>query len=457
MKFWEGGAPLTLILIVVLLGAAGTLRSVVPGASRLRVPDSMVAGFLGLLLGPSVLALLPIDQDVLERVVYHGLALLFITVSLRSPAQATATASGVRGFAFALPMLVIAQALLGMALVFGWSAVARPLHPGVGVMVPLGFSQGPGQALALGSAWEAAGMQDGAQLGLIMAAMGFVFCVGVGPPLLALARRLGWTSDLDLAGDTDAAEVIPSAAPGTMEPLTRQIVMIGLVYLGAWGVIQLLVLALGDRPQAVATVYGFHFILGTLLALAARKLLGVAGRGELLHTPLLSRIAALVVDVVTVAALAAVKIAVVQQWWAVVLVFSLCAGTLTAVLSIWFARRAFPDAPFEFALVLFGAATGTLATGLALLRMVDPELKGPVPSGAVLGAAASLPMSVPLLGVLQIPAGGWPETHPTASLTAVGILLVYGVLLLVGWTWWAGFAWLRPLGSFWPERATEER
>ncbi len=175
MRFWEGGAPLTLILVAVLLAVAGGLRTWLPAVGRLWVPDSMVAGFLGLLLGPSFLAWLPIQQDVLEQVVYHGLALLFITVSLRTPAQAGATASGVRGFAFALPMVVIVQSIVGLILVFVWSAFARPLHPGVGMMVPLGFSQGPGQALALGSAWEATGMEDGAQLGLIMAAMGFVF------------------------------------------------------------------------------------------------------------------------------------------------------------------------------------------------------------------------------------------------------------------------------------------
>jgi ESS family glutamate:Na+ symporter len=412
----------------------------------------MVAGFLGLLLGPSFLAVLPIQTDVLERVVYHGLALMFITVALRSPAQAGATASGVRGFAFGLPLLVLSQAILGLVLVFVWSAAVRPLHPGVGLMVPLGFSQGPGQALALGSAWEATGMEDGAQLGLIMAAMGFVFCVGMGAPLLAVARRLGWVSEVVGEARQAQAEVVPAAAPGGMEPLTRQVAAVAAVYLAAWGVIQLIVWALGDRPQAVATVYGFHFVLGTLLALAARKLLGGMGHGELLSTPLLSRMAALVVDVVTVSAIAAVQLEVIREWWAVVLVFSTLAGTLTAGLSVWVARRAFPDAPFEYALVLFGAATGTLATGLALLRLVDPELRGPVPSGAVLGAAASLPLSIPLLLLLQVPATGWPDSHPGASLTALGVLVVYGVGVAVAWWWWGGFRWLRPALSLWPDR-----
>ncbi len=455
MKFWTGGAPLTLILVATLLALSALIRARVPGVKRLSVPDSMVAGFVGLILGPSVLAVLPIDQDVLERVVYHGLALLFISVSLRTPQPGSGPSSGVRGFAFALPMLVAMQALLGLGLALAWPLFGTDLHPGVGLMVPLGFSQGPGQALALGAAWESNGMEDGAQLGLIMAALGFVFCVGFGAPLLALARRNGWLDDSgDDSAVQDGSDATPPAVPGGLEPLTAQIAAIGTVYLAAWGVIQLVVFALGDRPQAIATVYGFHFLIGALLAIATRKLLGgigASGAAGPLDNTLLSRIAALVVDVVTVSAIAAVKIGVIQKWWVIVLVFGTVGGVATGLLSLWLARRTFPVAPFEYALVLFGAATGTLATGLALLRLVDPELRGPVPTGAVLGAAASMPLSIPLLGLLQVPATGWPDTHPTYSFVALGILVLYVGITLVAWRTWGGFRLLRPVTSFWPE------
>jgi ESS family glutamate:Na+ symporter len=455
VKYWDGGAPLTLILVATLLAIAALVRTGVPGVKRLSVPDSMLAGFLGLLLGPSVLAVLPLDQDVLATVVYHGLALLFITVSLRPPQQGNGASTGVRGFAFALPMLVATQALLGLGLALLWPLFGRSLHPGVGLMVPLGFSQGPGQALALGTAWQDGGMEDGAQLGLIMAALGFVFCVGLGAPLLALARHRGWLDDPTGDSADDPEPVAASlAVRGGLEPLTAQLAAIGCVYLASWGVIQLVVFALGDRPQAVATVYGFHFLIGSVLALSTRRLLGglgVSGSDSPLDGRLLARISALVVDVVTVSAIAAVKVSIIAKWWGIVLVFGTLGGVATAVLALWMARRTFPVAPFEYALVLFGAATGTLATGLALLRLIDPELKGSVPTGAVLGAAASMPLSIPLLGLLQVPAAGWPDTHPTYSYAALGILVVYAIGLMAAWRIWGGFRLLRPITSFWPD------
>ena len=452
MKFWEGGAPLSLILIATLLSLAAVLRRVIPGMNRMKIPDSMIAGLLGLALGPSVLGWLPINQDVLEKVVYHGLAVLFIAVSLQSPKGGENSAAGVKSMAFGIPMMAVLQGIIGILLVLIWSASVELIHPGVGLMLPLGFSQGPGQALAMGSAWEELGMVDGGQLGLIMAAMGFLWCVVVGVPLVGLARRRGWLVDVDgeaIHADDETRKV---SAPGGLEPLTGQIAAVAVVYLGAWGLIQLSTAAVGDNAQAVATLYGFHFIIGALLAIAARKILHKVGQDELLDTPLLARISALTVDLVTVSAIAAVQIAVVKDWWFVVLLFTGVGGGVTMVVCLWVARRAFPEASFEHALVLFGAATGTLATGLALLRILDPELRGPVPTSAVLGAAAALPLSAPLLIVLQIPAAGWPGSYPDRTLMALGALVIYIIALAVGWRLVGGFRLHKPIASFWPSR-----
>ena len=86
------------------------------------------------------------------------------------------------------------------------------------------------------------------------------------------------------------------------------------------------------------------------------------------------------------------------------------------------------------ALVLFGAATGTLATGLALVRLEDPELEGPVATGAVLGAAASMPLSIPLLLLLQVRAAKtrrtkltcWEGSPPLSARWATHLVLPAG-------------------------------
>jgi ESS family glutamate:Na+ symporter len=452
VKFWEGGAPLTLVLLFALLALAATLRRLIPPLDRLKVPDSMVAGVLALALGPGVVGLLPLNQDVLERLVYHGLAILYISVTLQSPARGEGAGTLVKGFAFGIPSMAVMQGLIGLVLVLAWSAVgASLLHPGVGMMIPLGFSQGPGQALAMGAAWEDLGMVDGGQIGLIMAAMGFLWCIVVGIPLVAVGRRMGWLEAPPKSGGEGDDERDAPPAVGGLEPLTRQLAAISAVYLLTWGVLQGASALLAGNEQAQATIFGFHFIIGALLGIAARKGAAALGQGEVLHTPLLARISALSVDLVTVSAIGAVQIAVVRDWWLEVLVFTSMGGLSTLVACLWLSRRAFQRASFEHALVLFGAATGTLATGLALLRMVDPELRGPVPTSAVLGSAAALPLAAPLLAVMQVPGVGWPDSYPGRVWLTLGILVAYVSALVVAWRVVGGLRFLRPLGRIWPD------
>jgi hypothetical protein len=45
----------------------------------------------------------------------------------------------------------------------------------IGFLVPLGFNEGPGQALSIGKVWEGAGFSDAATIGLTFAAIGY-FC-----------------------------------------------------------------------------------------------------------------------------------------------------------------------------------------------------------------------------------------------------------------------------------------
>ena len=188
MRFWELPAVPTVLILAVLLLGASALRRSVPFLRKLGIPDSMVAGFAGLVLGSSALELLPLDVETLELIVYHGLAVIFIAVGLQEPVK-TKGGGGARSVAFALPVFAALQGLVGISL-----ALALSVHPGFGSLLPLGFQQGPGQALSLGEAWEPTGLVDGGQVGLIIAAAGFAWAVFIGVPLVAIGRRLGWTS-----------------------------------------------------------------------------------------------------------------------------------------------------------------------------------------------------------------------------------------------------------------------
>lgn len=440
MQFWEGHPLSDLLLLSMLLWAVSILRRGIPGWQNAPLPDAIVAGVVGFFIGPAMLQVIPFDQANLEAFVYHGLAIVFIAVALKAP-EVGASASGARTMMVAIPMMAVIQGLIGLGL-----ALALAMHPGFGLLLPLGFSQGPGQALAIGRTWQDLGLDNGGQIGLIFAAVGYAWCALAGVPLVLLARRRGWLAPRAAGRGSDSDLGSAISAPGALDALTVQLSVIGGVYLATYGILVVLVSVIPD-PKTQALIWGFHFIIGSGVAMVTRRAL-VASSQPVLNDGLLSRIASMVIDVSTVAAFCAIQGAVLREWFVLVLAFATIGGTATLLTAMWIGRRGFPEAPFEHALTLFGMATGTLPTGLALLRVVDPDLAGPVARNTVIAATGSIFLGIPLLlFVMPMAVSG----APGAAATALGICAVYLLILVFIGRSWATLRFTSPLWSLWPE------
>lgn len=431
MHYWQDGVVFNGLLIAAML-LVGSLIVRLGPLEPLGIPVSIAGGVLALLLGPDVANLLPWDRPLLESVVYHGLAVVFIAVSLQSPPPVK-KGGGVRSMALAIPMMGALQGLVALAAVLGLGLVlGRALHPGLGVLLPYGFEQGPGPALSIGAAWEESyGMTDGSEIGLIFAAFGFGWAIVFGVPLVMIGRARGWASGPVREEVESAAEAEKGLGPGTLEVLTSQAVAIGVVYLATYGLLEGIAAVLGEM-DLVKELWGFHYIVGALLAIPVRVLLERRDTPSPLNDESLGRINGLTVDVITCAALAAVQIGVFRENWFVIVLVTTLAGTVTLLAALWLSSRAFPDEPFEHAVALFGMATGTLPVGLALLRILDPDLRGSVPTSCVLGSAASVPIAGALyLGIMPMPARQW--MNPAFAWGTLGGLLLFVVGLVVAW------------------------
>ncbi|MCX4246293.1 sodium/glutamate symporter family protein [Paraliomyxa miuraensis] len=460
MHYWQSNIPASALLVDLaalagLLAVAMVLVRVIPVLRRLSIPAAILAGLLGLALGPSGAGLVPIEQDALELLVYHAFALMFIAVGLQSaPRQRRPGAA--RSFAVGNATVGVAQAILGLLFVAAWLAL-EPLHPGFGLMITLGFQQGPGQALSLGGAWESAGMLHGGQIGLIFATLGFLYCFVLGVPMVWIARRRGWLTREETAGLAAPSEPMTERpadpeAHATQEPLSTQLVIMGCIYFAVFGIITGLVALLPPGSKLGDTLWGMHFILGSLLAIGLRRGAQRMGHDAPFHDGMLARISVVTVELTTAGAIAAVRLEVLGAWLVPILLMTLLAGVLTLAGTLWLSRRAFPEAPFSHGLVLFGAGTGTISTGLALLRTIDPELRGPVARNAVIGATASIPFNAPLFMVV-IPLVAVPQWGhgPVAALgIPLAALGVYLAALVVSWRVFTPLRLLRPLRSPWP-------
>ena len=443
MHFWQGVSIFDLLLLGSLLAGWWVLRAALPVLRRSPIPDAIAVGTLGFMLGPESFELMPFDQQALQSIVYHGLALIFIAVALQSRPSGNRSLT-VRSMAFAMPAMAVLQALCGLGIVIGWSLFApQPIHAGFGLLLPLGFQQGPGQALSLGKAWEATGLAHGAALGLAFAATGFLVCAILGVVAVTLGRRRGWIDPAPAAPSVISHEARSATTIGgalrTIGVATRQVAAIATVYLATYGVV--LVLARSLPAPYDHMMWGLHFVVAAGLALLARALLGQRAH-RVLHDGSLAEISSLLVDFTTAGALIAVELSVLGPWLGPFLA-TILAGTLVTAWACWaLAKRAFSHTPFQHAIVLFGASTGTLPTGLALLRMLDPHLRGNAARSIVLATPGAVLLGLPLLlVVMPVALSGGPTDGLARSTMALGLLVLYLFALLVGWALWGGLKW----------------
>lgn len=427
-----------------LLLAGVLLRATVPLLQRFLFPSCLVGGVLGLALTQT--GIIHVDANVLETWAYHFFNISFISVGLTAgksdPKQSShgkayfkgpAWMALVQGSSFGL------QASLSGLLVILFGLLGYELFPTFGFLVPLGFEEGPGQVLSVGKVWETFGFAHAATIGLTFAAMGFFFSFFVGVPLVNWGVRKGMSA----AGPGDLSkEVLSGIIPkdgqtepaglltlhsGNIDTLAFQTALVGLVYMISYGFIKFTGMFLpGD---AAKILWGFFFVIGLMIAIITRKLMTRWGWGHLIDSGIQRRVTGWAVDFLIAATVTAIQLAVVWQFILPISVMGIVNGILTTLLIIYLGRR-LPSYNLERTAAVYGAVTGTVSSGLLLLRIADPEFKTPVAIEiAIMNVISIVPIGICLMLVNGPVWWGWGVG--LTSLVFLGIMILCLVLLRV--------------------------
>ena len=110
------------------------------------------------------------------------------------------------------------------------------------------------------------------------------------------------------------------------------------------------------------------------------------------------------IDYMVTGALAAISLVFVGQYWLPLLTISTFGGVSVVFTVPWMCSRVFKDHRYERMVMLFGVSTGTLSTGLALLRIVDPEFKTKVSGDYMLSAGMTFALAIPFILAINLPA-----------------------------------------------------
>ena len=434
---------LDIALLSILLGVSTLIKTKVPGMRRFPIPIPVIAGFLGLLVGQEALGLLDFNSIRLENLVYHLMSIGFIALSLKSKDKLRSSGYGKAGIFIVSTYTLQGIVGFGLTLLFTYTLWPDLFAP-MGLLLPLGYGQGPGQAFATGHTWEALGFTNGGNAGLTVAAMGYVFaCLGGIPLTLYLTRKRKLSHQDNLLAregifDIDKVEELPHKE--SIDGLSLQLILIGgvylLTYLTLLGLTALLN-QLGSFGETLAQLFwGFAFIIGALYGAAVR-----AGLDALLKTGvmkksytsnyLLERISGTSFDYMITAAISVISISLLADYWLPLMIVCIVGGVLTFWYAIVACRRIFPEETLENTLAFYGMLTGTISTGLALLREVDPHFRSNAARNLVFGSGTGLAFGLPMMLILNLPTLGYRNGEPVFYLyTMIALVVYFGMLLL---------------------------
>jgi len=364
------------------------LRAKIKLLQNFLVPACMIGGLIGMAL--MNLKIISLDIVLFQTLAYHFFIISFISIGLtgtqKKPGEkgrGKQVAKGALWMGLINGASMASQAVIGCVLILllGLLGMKTPLQ--FGLFLPLGFTQGPGQALAVGKAWEAAGFTNAISIGLAFAAIGFFFALFVGIPIVNWGIRKGLTKmgmielpDYFRRGFYSAEQIKDSTGmmtthSGNVDALAFQGGAVGICYL-------LTYLAYYGAERIIGTLspatWGFFFFYGMLTGIVLRLLLQKAGKGYMLNPQTQNRITSFGVDILVAATLVSVQLSVVWEYILPLVVISLAGGIWTTFYMLYFGRRV-ADLGFERMCVQYGCNTGTVSTGLLLLRVVDPEFK----------------------------------------------------------------------------------
>jgi ESS family glutamate:Na+ symporter len=436
------------LLIATLIRARFRIFKYYP-FQRFLIPNSLIAGFILLIFYNYVAGRLGLSAESLGDLIYHLLSLSFIAMGLRNT---PGRGAGKRVMSTGLVIMASFsfQALLGIGLTFLFIALLVPgMSPSFGLFIPLGFEMGPGQAYSIGIGWEQMGFAGAGSIGLTFAALGFIWACFGGMFLINLGIRKGWlgekyremlTAARDRSGVYGRLENKPSGSHLTTQTeaidtlsfnLGTVLIVYFLTFLLLKALTYLLSFAGAEGRELAVNLWGISFIFAALLALGTKQLFKALKVDHVLDSGSLTRIAGSSVDILVAAALGAISLVVVFRYWFPILVMALFGGVLTIGYVFWFASRLFDDYSFQRAMVIYGGSTGTMPTGLALLRVLDPEFETPAAVDYMYGSGVAFVLVIPYILAINMMMYGYTRGNPLFYWALVGLILLYLIVFFV--------------------------
>ena len=374
---WTLFVDIGIVSALLLIGKLMRVR--IKLVQKLFIPPSLLAGFIGLALGPHGFDVLPLST---QTGTYAGILIAFIFGALPLTSQKVQGKN--RGIA---NMWAYSQGGLLLQWAFGgflgllilnqlW-----PLSPGFGITMPSGFCGGHGTAAAIGQAFGQLGHDEILTLAMTAATAGIVASVILGLIFVkwgASKKHTAFLADYnDLPAELQTG-LLPQDKRESMgestcssisiDSLTFNLSLVCLIAFCGYGISKL---AAHFMPGFELPVFSCAFVAGILL----KKVFDRTRVTEYICPKTVNHISGALTDFLVAFGIASIKLSVVLEYIVPLAILLLSGLAVTLIYVFVMARKLMKECWFEKALFTWGWFTGTMAMGIALLRVVDPKMR----------------------------------------------------------------------------------
>ena len=438
---WSALVQVFIIALAVLAG--NILRRKVKVLRRSLIPSALLGGLIILLLKMWADFNGIIDKRFMETVTYHTLALGFIAMSLRASKETDRanTRTVIDTGTLTIGTYII-QGIIGLLVtipMYLWwrnPEAGRDIFYSGGLLVPMGYGQGPGQALNFGTIYQLGAADQGINFhgidfGLSIAAIGFLVGSVIGVIYMNILNGRGKLKIHEQENvqrhtlkDYEQGNELPHSE--SVDKLTIVVSIVLLTYFLVYLLMSFIgKLELGNFGEKTLKplVYGFNFFWGILFGSLVKIVIrGLRKRGwmtrEYLNEFLLNRVSGICFDIMIVAGTAAISFENLKAIWLPLTLVCVAGAFITFVYVRWVSFRIYPDYKYEGFFSMFGMLTGTASNGMILLREIDPRYQTPAANNLVLQNIPAMIMGFPVLLLL-----GFAPHNLNATLITLGILI----------------------------------
>lgn len=424
-------------IISALLLVGKLLRAKVKIVQQLFIPPSLMAGFLGLAFGPEGLDVLPLSSN-LGTYASILIALVFSCLPFSSAKSDNSRTNIVKMWAYSQMGMFGEWAFGGLVGIFVLAYVWHT-HPAFGLSMPAGYCGGHGTAAAIGTAFANIGYDDMMSLAMTSATVGILAAVFVGLALIKWGTSTGkarFVKDFSQLPHELRTGLLPkdkresigeaTCSSISIDPLAFNVAILIVVALGGYGISQLVSHYVSGLQMPV---FSCAFVFGILFKLMLQK----TNAYEYVCPKTVSHFSGMFTDYLVACGISAIKIDVILRYWLPLTLLLAVSLVVVLIYVIFFAKRIMKQEYwFEKSLFTWGWFTGTMATGIALLRVVDPEMKSKCLDDYALAYLFIAPVEISLITFAPVAfAGGWLLEFVLTALVAG--LAIFAFIWAKGW------------------------